>query len=539
MTTGVGPSSARPATELDTGLIEPGRAIAVSPHHLASRAGADLMAAGGSAVDGAIAINAVLSVVLPDTCGPGGDLFALIHVPGEPTPEALNASGRAGSGAHASDLRDAGHQEVPLRSPWSITVPGCVDGWETLHERHGRLPLATVLAPAIALARDGFATSSELSSSLHRVLPLIASQPSAAPLYPGGKAPDAGDIVVRPHFAATLAAVASAGREAFYGGPPGEGITAATDGMITSADLERRQAEWIDPVGMEVFGMTGWTIPPNSQGYLTLAAAHLFERLSPQRTSTAASTHLAIEAYRALAWERDDLVADATTSPLSPGEMLDPARLEQRLLDIDADAAGVWPRSRNSPGGTAYMCARDQSGMGVSLIQSNFHGIGSGRSAGATGVFLHNRGAGFTLEAGHPNELIPGRRPLHTLSPTLWTDTSGLRALLGTRGGQYQPQLLLQVAADLWWYGMDPAEAQAAARWIADGWGRGETSRLQVEARMALDIRAGLEARGHQVHRAGDWEAGWGPVSLIVEDGDGPRGIADPRVSTAAAIATA
>ena len=184
------------------------------------------------------------------------------------------------------------------------------------------------------------------------------------------------------------------------------------------------------------------------------------------------------------------------------------------------------------------MCARDRNGMGVSLIQSNFHGIGSGRSAGATGVFLHNRGAGFNVEPGHPNELVAGRRPLHTLSPTLWTDASGLRALLGTRGGQYQPQLLLQVAANLWWYGMDPAEAQAGARWISDGWGPGEPSRLQVEARMARDTRTGLEARGHHVHRADDWESGWGPVSLIVEDGHDLRGVADPRVSTAAAVAS-
>ncbi len=521
----------------DTGTVDADHAIAVSPHHLASAAGAEIMAAGGSAVDGAIAINAVLSVVLPDTCGPGGDLFALIHLPGRSTPEALNASGRAGSRSRAVDLRDAGHLEVPLRSPWSITVPGCVDGWEALHERHGRLPLAEVLDPAIALARDGFVTSSELSSALHRIRPLIGTQASAAPLYPGGTAPEPGATIARPQLAQTLESIAAAGREAFYGGPPGDGITAATEGMITPADLEVRQAEWIDPLGMDLFGMTGWTIPPNSQGYLTLAAAYLYAGLAPPVDVTGATVHLAIEAYRAVAWERDDLVSDPSTSPQRPRALVDRSRLDERVEQINPDAAGVWPEPRAVPGGTAYMCARDRDGMGVSLIQSNFHGIGSGRSAGATGVFLHNRGAGFTVEAGHPNELLPGRRPLHTLSPTLWTDGPNLRALLGTRGGQYQPQLLLQVAANLWWHGMDPAAAQAAPRWIADGWGPGDSSRIQVEDRMPLHVRDGLEARGHLVHRAAESEAGWGPVSLIVESGNELRGLADPRVSTAAAVA--
>ena len=537
MTDRVARSSDGDGARLDTGAIGHRAAIAVSPHHLASQAGADIMSAGGSAVDGAIAVNAVLSVVLPDTCGPGGDLFALIHVPGEPIPEALNSSGRAGSGSRAADLRNAGHLEVPLRSPWSVTVPGCVDGWEALHERHGRLPLSQVLAPAVALARNGFAASLELSSSLHRIRPLIGTQPSAAPLYPGGQVPEPGDVIVRPALAQTLEAIGTVGREAFYGGLPGTGITDATDGMITAADLERRQAEWIEPLGMEVFGLTGWTIPPNSQGYLTLAAAHLYERLASSTEITGASAHLAIEAYRAVAWERDDLVADPTTSPLSPAALLDPSRLDERLDQIDPDGAGIWPEPRELPGGTAYMCTRDRDGMGVSLIQSNFHGIGSGLSAGATGVFLHNRGAGFTVAEGHPNEMVPGRRPLHTLSPTLWTDESGLRALLGTRGGQYQPQLLLQMAASLWFHGLDPAEAQAAPRWIADGWGRGDMSRLQTEDRMPLHLREGLVARGHMVHRAADWEPGWGPVSLIVESPSEVRGVADPRVSTAAAVA--
>jgi gamma-glutamyltranspeptidase/glutathione hydrolase len=307
--------------------------------------------------------------------------------------------------------------------------------------------------------------------------------------------------------------------------------------MITRADLERRQADWIDPIGIEVFGLHGWTIPPNSQGYLTLAAAWIFERLVPPEERSAAALHATIEAYRAVAWERDDLVTDPETTPLPAELLLDPSRLDGRVGAIDMRAAGTWPRPAPAPGGTAFMCTLDAAGLGVSFIQSNFHGIGSGRSAGATGVFLHNRGAGFCLQPGHPNELMPGRRPLHTLSPTLWTHGGGLRALLGTRGGQYQPQLLLQVAANLWWHRLDPADAVAAWRWICDGWGPDDPSRVQVEGRITDGIRNGLGARGHELHTSDDWEPGWGPVSLISVTDAGNRGVADPRVSTASAVA--
>jgi gamma-glutamyltranspeptidase/glutathione hydrolase len=496
------------------------------------------MEAGGSAVDGAIAVNAVLGVVLPDTCGVGGDLFALVHRPGDPAPAALNASGRAGSGAHAADVRSAGHVEIPLRSTWSVTVPGCVDGWEVLHARYGRLPIDQVLGVAIDLAANGFPVSPELSDSLHRIHPLIGAEPSAPALYPNGDAPDAGRVVRRPQLAETLAGIAAAGREAFYAGPAGFGITDATEGMVTASDLERRQAEWVEPIGLEVFGHTGWTIPPNSQGYLTLAAAYLFEQVSPGDASPAMSAHTAIEAYRAVAAERDTIVSDPATAPIHERDLLDPVRLDALGGLIDGTRAGVYPAPRRGPGGTAYMCAVDAAGMAVSLIQSNFHGIGSGRSAGATGVFLHNRGAGFSVVEGHPNELLPGRRPLHTLAPTLWTDAGRLRAVLGTRGGDHQPQLLLQVAINLWWHAMDAADAVAAPRWIVDGWAPGVSSRIRLEAPLAQAIGEDLEALHHEVQAAGESEAGWGPVALIEAGDQRVRGVADPRVSTAAAAAS-
>jgi gamma-glutamyltranspeptidase / glutathione hydrolase len=492
------------------------------------------MAAGGNAVDAAIAANAVLGVVLPTTCGPGGDLFALVHGPGFDSPVALNASGRAGRGADAAAARAAGHDTMPLRTPWSVTVPGCVDGWEALVERFGSRSLADLLAPATALAGEGFPVSLELASDLERIRDLVRDQASAAPLYPDDRAPLPGAVLRRPDLAATLQAVGEGGRDAFYGGAVGRAITAVTDGLIDAADLATTQADWTDPLGLDLFGRRAWTIPPNSQGYLTLAAAWLFEYLAPDPDpGDAAYHHALIEAYRAVAWERDHLVADPDHAPLSPAELVDRDRLARRAERIDPGTTVTWPATGDPPGGTAYLCVLDGAGMGISLIQSNFHGIGSGLAAGDTGVFLHNRGAGFTLEDGHPNQMAPGKRPLHTLSPTLWTADGRLDTLLGTRGGKHQPQLLVQMAAHLFHAGLSPAAAQAVPRWTVDDFGPATTSAIRIESRAPAGVTDGLMDRGHRVATGRPWEAGWGPVSVITGIAGSRAAAADPRVASA------
>ncbi len=295
--------------------------------------------------------------------------------------------------------------------------------------------------------------------------------------------------------------------------------------------------DWVDPIGIDVFGLTAWTVPPNTQGYVGLAACWLFDQMGPPRDpGDPAFVHATIEAYRAVAWERDDLVSDPATAPLDQAELLSTDRLGARLSSLSLDAAATWPAPAPAPGGTAYMCVRDGDGVGVSLIQSNFAGIGTGLSAGDTGVFLHNRGAGFNLVAGHPNELTPGRRPLHTLSPTLWTRDGDLRLLLGTRGGHYQPQLVLQVAAHLLYSDAPRAASQPAPRWQVDGWGPAEEPIVHVEERTDSAIVAGLEARGHRVERVSDWNGGWGPVSLIGIEEDEVYAAADPRTAASAAL---
>ncbi len=508
---------------------------AATPHERSTQAALEVMEAGGNAVDGALAANAVQGVVAPETCGVGGDLFALVQGPGPGPVSCLNASGRAGSGAGAEALRDRGHSRMPIYGPETITVPGCVDGWYALAGRFGSRPLSETLAPALRLAREGFPASVELALTLERHAATLRTQPSARPLYPDGQPPAAGQRVTRPYLATTLESIIS-GRDAFYLDRIGSGVTGATIGAITPDDLARSQADWVEPLSLDLFGHTAWTAPPNSQGYLTLATLAIFGMLGVNtEVDHPDYWHTLIEAYRAMAWERDQILADPGGGSY-PSRRLDPDRLRRRAATIDPRRAVDRPLRPSARGGTAYMCAVDRDGMAASLIQSNFHGIGSGLSAGRTGVWLHNRGAGFTLTPGHPNELAPGRRPLHTLSPTIWTRGGRLAAVLGTRGGHQQPQLLAQVAAAHFHASLDPAAAQVLPRWTIDKLNH-PSSAPGVESRLDDRLIENLRARGHAITRKGPWMRDWGPVSLIrVHRGGLREAVADPRVETALAL---
>ncbi len=510
-------------------------AVAVTPHYLASDAAIDVMNRGGNAIDGAIAANAMLGTVLPTTCGIGGDLFALVHPPGSRQPFVLNASGRGGAGLDSGAVRAEGHTKMPRFSPWSITVPGCVDGWEALSDRFGTRPLGELLAPAIAAAESGFPCAPEMAASLARTADRLIDQPSAPALYPGGSPPQAGDAIRRPALASVLRGIAADGRSAFYDGDVAGEIIAATDGRLTADDLLANTPDWVEALGRPLFGLDAWTVPPNSQGYLTLAAAAILEELAwSSDPDDPRFHHAVIEAYRAVAWERDDLVADPRFAPLPPSQLVNSDRLAERTARLDADQVTSWPHPAPDHGGTAYFCVIDDDGLMVSFIQSNFTGIGSGISAGSTGVWLHNRGAGFSLVSDHPNEAAPGKRPLHTLAPTLWTKDGAPALLLGTRGGHQQPQYLLQAIAQLMVAGRSPEEAQAAPRWHMDL--AEAESVVAVEVGMAEGVVAGLTARGHRVERPAGPRPGWGPISIIAIAPDGTRtAAADPRISTSKA----
>ncbi|HEX2420071.1 MAG TPA: gamma-glutamyltransferase, partial [Acidimicrobiia bacterium] len=508
-------------------------AAAVTPHFLATATALDLLVSGGSAIDAAIGANAVLSVVAPETCGIGGDLFALIHSPGDDRPAALNASGRAGANVDAQRLRDAGHPEMPTMDQSSVTTPGCVDGWHHLAAHGGKLSWKELLAPALTYAREGFPASEELSRALAKRVAEIGDQPIGRYLLPGGRPPRPGDQIVRPDQAATLEIIATGDRDGFYLGKPGRDIAAAVGGLITEQDLNTDQGDWVEPLGLDVFGLRAWTMPPNSQGYLTLASAAVFERTAAGiEPESPVGWHLQIESYRSQVADRSAVLSDPRHSPYPADSLLSDKRLAVR---IDHERRQSYGSPSAGSGGTAYLCVIDGNGMGVSITQSNFMGLGTSIGAGDSGFFLHNRGAGFDLRPGSPNELAPGKRPLHTLAPTLWTNRSQLAALLGTRGGDHQPQLLLQMAIHLFVSGHDAATAQAHPRWVIETLADPE-ARIAVEESTPTEIVDGLRARGHQVEIAKGLQGGWGPVGVIRVSPDGSvEAAADPRVGTAAA----
>ncbi|MCU1351441.1 MAG: gamma-glutamyltranspeptidase, partial [Acidimicrobiales bacterium] len=502
--------------------------IVCSVDHLASSAGASLLDRGGSAADAAIAASAVLAVTTPHMCGMGGDLFALVHHrPG--APDALNASGRAGSGADPDRLRTEGHTEMPFKGDVrSAPVPGCVDGWCTLHERHGRLPLAEVLAPAIRAAERGFPASPILVFTLSTLDGTTGCDELT------GIRPGIGERVVRPGVARQLRAVAKGGRDAFYGGEFGAALLTAGQGEYVPADLERSSADWVDPLGLRVWDHDLWTMPPSSQGYLSLAGARIAELAAAGAPFPAAGdpawVHLLIEAARLAGHDRVDVLHDGADG----AALLDDARL--RVLAARFDPHGLSGAvAPDRAGGTIYLCAVDGDGMGVSLIQSNADGYGAHVAAPGTGILLHNRGIGFSLEPGHPAEYGPGRRPPHTLAPALATRPDGsLRAVFGTMGGDSQPQVVLQLAARLLVAGQEVGDAIQAPRFVLQAgahgfrtW-HGGPQKVRVEAHAPAEWASELTELGHDVVVAGFDPAGFGHAHAIEVRGDGMRaGAAD------------
>jgi gamma-glutamyltranspeptidase/glutathione hydrolase len=503
-----------------------------SVDHLASSAGVAVLRAGGSAADAAITTSAVLAVTTQHMCGLGGDLFALVHH-GDPVPAALSAAGFAGSGADAAAMRAEGLTEIPMRGDVrAVTVPGCVDGWLDLHERFGRLPLAQVLSAARDYAEHGFPASPLLA----RAARMVADVPGTEDYRRDGGL-RAGDLVRRPLVAGVLDAIVRAGRDGFYGGAFGRGLLEVGGGLFSDEDLVRPLARWDTPLSVEAWDHEIWTVPPPSQGYLALAGAAIADGLAlPDDPDDGAWAHLLAEAARWAAHDRDAVLFDG-----ADGAALLSAD------DLDARRAGIDPDRRTSPtaparaGGTIHLCTADSDGMGVSLIQSNAAGWGAHLVVPGTGIFLQDRGIGFTLQPGHPNELVPGRRPLHTLSPALVTRGGRLSMVLGTMGGDIQPQVVLQLLARLLRNSESPGRAIAAPRWsIGEGgfdtWAGDGPQTTTIEADAPASWENGLSDRGHVVVRA-DPQANAGHAHVITLTGNGVlAGASDPRALTGAAV---
>jgi gamma-glutamyltranspeptidase / glutathione hydrolase len=509
------------------------RAVAATADQAATQAAMEVFTHGGNAVDAAIGANAAIAVTGPHMCGLGGDLFALVRTPAGAV-HGLNASGRAGAGADAAALRADGHRVMPMRHDIrTATVPGCVDGWGALHERFGSLDLATVLAPAVRLAASGFPASPLLVRSL--LLLDGAATERFAELVEQATRP--GARVRRPGVALTLQAIGVGGREAFYGGEFGEGLLGLGEGWFTEHDLVTRHADWVTPLQTSAFGVDLHTIGPNSQGYLFLGAARLADAVGlPADADDAAWAHVLVEAAATAGFDRPDVLHDEADGVA----LLDAIAARAHLLDVER--AGLRPVAA-SAGDTTYLCTADASGLAVSLIQSNASGFGTWLVEPITGINVHNRGLGFSLQPGHPAELAPGRRPPHTLCPAMATRDGALAAVFGTMGGDAQPQILLQVAARLFAAGSGVADAIAAGRWALQGagsgfdtWTSGKPPAVAIEGQAPDGWRSGLAARGHVVADAPAFDSGFGHAHAIVVDPSGAfAAFADPRARVGSA----
>jgi gamma-glutamyltranspeptidase / glutathione hydrolase len=506
----------------------PGGAVAAA-NHLAAVAGAGMLDRGGNAVDAAIATAAAMTVTAPHMCGLGGDLFAVVTTAGA-APAALNASGRAGSGADAQRLRARGARSMPFQGGIaSVTLPGCVDGLVALQERFATLPLEDLLGPAWRLAHDGFPVSPTLA---HESLGLDGDLRARA--FGSSEALIKGRRLRVPGVARALEQVATAGRASFYEGAVGRTLLALGGGQFTAEDLAVPQADWVDSLSLDAFGRTLWTVPPNSQGYLALSGAWIADTVSlPDDPEDEAWAFILVEAARQAAFDRVAVLHEhADGASLLSADRLGPRAAAVRdRASLLADVYG--------DGDTTYLCVVDRDRTGVSLIMSNGASFGSQLLLEDHGIFLHNRGMGFSLQQGHPAEYGPRRRPPHTLSPVVvTTDDGALDIVLGTMGADAQPQIVLQLLARTLEAGQDAGEAIQAPRWCLSRddltgfrvWETDEPPIVRLEHDAPSAWAEGLQRRGYQVARSAPGDQSFGHAQMIrVGLDDMLCGAADPR----------
>ena len=470
-----------------------GNVVATS-QPLAAQAGLQMLADGGTAVDAAVAGAIALAVVEPVSNGIGSDAFAIVWDGARA--HGLNGSGRSPA---AWSPEYFGGRGVPDVGWNSVTVPGAVSAWVELHARFGKLPFEHLFQRAIHYARDGFPVSPVVAAQWAAQAATLESQPGFAETFlPGGRAPRPGERVVLIDHASTLESIAASGGESFYRGELAAAVEAhssAHGGAMTAADLAAHDVDWVDPITVDYRGYTVHEIPPNGQGIVVLIALGILEHfeIDALPVDSAESVHLQIEAVKLAFADAQAYVADSAHMTAGPAQLLDPDYLAERASRIDPRRAQSFAAGAVR-GGTVYLAAADAAGMMVSMIQSNYVGFGSGVVVGGTGISLQNRGWCFTAAPGHPNEVGPSKRPLHTILPAFVTKHGAPVMSFGVTGGHMQPQGQVQVMVRVADYRQNPQSACDGPRfrWI-DG--------LQVAVEQSLPAATvdGLRQRGHDV----------------------------------------
>jgi gamma-glutamyltranspeptidase/glutathione hydrolase len=508
--------------------------MVVTPHPLATAAGVEALRAGGTAVDAAVAANAMLAVVYCNSCGLGGDAFALVWEPGEARLHGFNGSGRSPAALTIEAVRAAGHDTMPLRGPLSITVPGAVDAWVQLLARFGRRSLAEAVVPAAQAAEDGYVLTGVNVRSVRAGLPMFDANATAVFEEVG----DPGDLFQQELLGASLRTLAAGGRDAYYGGPLGDEIARAirdAGGAMTAEDIAAHRGDWVDPISTIYRDVEVATIPPNSQGITALIALNVLSAL--EWSSDVPRIHAQIEAIK-VAWsERDRCVADPDRGLADIPALLSDEHARRLAARLAPDRSQRFVPTNPSGGGTVYLCAADADGMLVSLIESNYMGFGSGIMGGSTGIMLQNRGAYFSLDPEHPNALAPRSRTLHTLMPGMLVRDGRPEIVLGAMGGDGQPQTMVQLVTGLVDDGLDPQALVDRPRWVvqvdAPGKPLGPVS-IEADGADSATVQA-LEERGHEVSVVEPRTPlmGWAQVIRRLPDGTYEGG-ADPRADSVA-----
>ncbi len=537
LTGGSAVADTKPGYDRNTGLPFASRSeviatngMAATSHPLATQIALDILKSGGSAVDAAIAANAALGLMEPTGCGIGGDLFAIVWDAGEQELAGLNASGRAPALMTLDYFREQGLDEIPKFGPLPVSVPGAVDGWYELHDRFGRMPMAELLAPTIRYAREGFPVTDEIARLFVVNQDRIGHYPGFAETFmPQGRVPKKGEVFRNPRLADTLELIAEGGRDAFYKGDIARRIDAymvEQGGLLRYGDLAAHTSEWVTPVSTNYRGWDVFELPPNGQGIAALQILNILEGydIASMGFGSADYVHVLVEAIKLAFADRAKYYADPEFVDVPVETLISKDYAAERRRQISPDRAARRVAAgdiRLQDGDTVYLTVADKNGNMVSLIQSNYNGMGSGMTPGDLGFVLQNRADLFSLDPHHANVLEPGKRPFHTIIPAFVMKDGRPLLSFGLMGGAMQPQGHAQIIVNLVDFGMNLQEAGDAGRVYHKGSAEptGGVMRdggvVHLESEFSIETRRKLAAFGH---RLGPSNSEFGGYQAIMRD---------------------
>jgi gamma-glutamyltranspeptidase/glutathione hydrolase len=492
--------------------------MVATSHPLATQIGLDVLKKGGTAVDAAIAANAALGLMEPVSNGVGGDLFAIVWDARTKKLYGYNGSGRSPKSLTLKWFQDNGYKEIPPLGPLPVNVPGCVDGWFALHDRFGKLPMKDDLAPAIRYAREGFPLTELIAFYWEHSVPRLSKYPGfAEQMTIGGKAPAKGEIWKNPNLAHTLEAIANGGRDAFYKGKIAHTIAEymkANGGFLSYDDLASHHGEWVEPVSTNYRGYEVYELPPNGQGIAALQMLNILEGYDFSKIpfGSVEHVHLFVEAKKLAYEDRAKFYADPDFAKAPVDRLIskDYAAERRKLISMDHALKHVEPGDVKLGGDTIYLTTADQWGNMVSLIQSNYRGMGSGMTPPGLGFVLQDRGQLFVLKEGHANTFEPGKRPFHTIIPSFVTKDGAPWLSFGVMGGDMQPQGHVEILMNLIDFGMSLQEAGDAPRIQHEGSTSPEGQAtpmtnggwVDLESGFPYETVRGLMMKGHDVRIA-------------------------------------